>query len=196
MSGHKVADNVFEFIHKAGELREKMMAERFGQEMHSNCLEMGMSSPIEHLFWVAAHVLCESEFQTVNPEPSFIRKPDGGWDSELKDGIYIHPQFQVEKYRVDFLIRQHGIGPDEHLGPVIVELDGHDFHDKDKRQRSYEKARDRFLVKKGYRVLHFTGSDVVADPFKVAYEALEMVGCFLGSCRKGYDPKDPLGQGA
>jgi very-short-patch-repair endonuclease len=113
--------------------------------------------------------------------------------AELTHGIYIHPQDQVEKYRVDFVIYQHGIGPDEIFGPVIVELDGHDFHDKDKHQRSYEKARDRFLVKKGYRVLHFTGSDVVADPFKVAYEALEMVGCF--SLRNGYNKNDPLGAG-
>ena len=193
MSNHKVADNVFEFIHKAGELREKMMAERFGQEMHSNCLDMGMSSPIEHLFWVAAQVLCESEFLAINPEPSFVRLPDGGWGSELKDGIYIKPQFQVEKYRVDFLIEQRGIGPASHLGPVVVELDGHAFHDKDKHQRAYEKARDRLLVKKGYKVLHFTGSEVVADPFKVAYEALDLVGCFIGSCRASYDPKDPLG---
>ncbi len=194
MSNHKIADNVFDFIHKAGALREAMMAERFGQEMHSNCLEMGMTSPIEHLFWIAAQVLCESEFQAVNPEPNFTRLAGGGWDAELKDGIYIHPQFKVEKYRVDFLIEQRGIGPDSELGPVIVELDGHDFHDKDKRQRSYEKARDRFLVKQGYRVLHFTGSDVVKDPFKVAFEALELVGCFIGS-RQEYDPADPLGQG-
>lgn len=195
MSTHKVADNVFEFINKAGELREKMMAERFGQEMHNNCLEMGMTSPIEHMFWVAAHVLCESEFQDVNPEPNFTKGPDGQWMADLKDGIYIHPQFQVEKYRVDFLLEQQGIGPLSHLGPVVIELDGHAFHDKDKQQRAYEKARDRFLVKKGYKVLHFTGSEVVADPFRVAYEALDLIGCFVGSCRKGYDPKDPLGQG-
>lgn len=195
MSTHKVADNVFEFIHKAAALRETMMADRFGQEMHNNCLEMGMTSPIEHMFWVATHVLCESEFQAVNPEPNFMKGPDGKWMDELKDGIYIHPQFQVEKYRVDFLLEQRGIGPLSHLGPVVVELDGHAFHDKDKQQRAYEKARDRFLVKKGYKVLHFTGSEVVADPFKVAYEALDLIGCFVGSCRKGYDAKDPLGQG-
>ncbi len=191
----KVAENVFEFIHKAGALREQMMAERFGQEMHCNCLELGMQSPIEHMFWIAANVLCESEFQKLNPAPDLVHDASGKTVIEMMDGIYIYPQYSVEKYRVDFLIEQSGIGPVEHLGPVVVELDGHDFHDKDKRQRSYEKARDRFLVKKGYRVLHFTGSDVVADPFKVAYEALELVGCFLGSCRNGYDKKDPLGLG-
>ena len=191
----KIADNVFEFIHKASDLREKMMAERFCQEMHNNCLEIGMESPIEHMFWVAATVLCESEFHSINQTPDLVRGDDGKTTIKMQDGIYIYPQYHVEKYRVDFLIEQHGLGSDKHLGPVVVELDGHDFHDKDKRQRSYEKARDRFLVKKGYRVLHFTGSDVVADPFKVAYEALEMVGCFHVGYRSGYDKKDPLGQG-
>lgn len=190
MSNHKIADNVFEFIHKAGALREAMMAERFGQEMHSNCLEMGMTSPIEHMFWVAVNVLCEAEFTDLNPD--LIFSPDG--DHEIPRGIYLRPQCPIGTYRVDFLLSQCGLAPGGQCTPVIVELDGHDFHDKDKRQRSYEKARDRFLVKQGYRVLHFTGSDVVKDPFKVAFEALELVGCFIGS-RQEYDPADPLGQG-
>ena len=190
MSNHKVADNVFEFIHKAGELRERMMAVRFGQEMYCDCLERGMTSPIEHMFWVAVNVLCEAEFTELNPD--LIFSPDG--NHQIARGIYLRPQCPVGKYRVDFLLNQFGVAPEEKYSPVIVELDGHDFHDKDKRQRSYEKARDRFLVKQGYRVLHFTGSDVVKDPFKVAFEALELVGCFIGS-REEYDPADPLGQG-
>ena len=34
----------------------------------------------------------------------------------------------------------------------------------------------------------------MSDPHKVAYEALEMLGVYSGSCRK-YDPMDPLGTG-
>jgi very-short-patch-repair endonuclease len=50
------------------------------------------------------------------------------------------------------------------------------------------------LVKQGYRVLHFTGSEVVANPHKVAFEALEMLGVYSGSFRE-FDPADPLGMG-
>lgn len=195
MAENTVAENVLAFIDYASALRSRMLQERFSQEMYCNCLEMGMGSPIEHLFWVAANVLCEAEFQPLNPEPTVGRTPDGQLECKLADGIYIQTQQRIDQYRVDFVLQQVGIGPSEHLGPVIVELDGHAFHDKDKRQRSYEKARDRYLVRKGYRVLHFTGSDVVADPFKVAYEALEMVGCFLGSAKEGYNKNDPLGIG-
>lgn len=195
MAGRNVAENVFAFIDRAAVMRSRMLEERFSQEMYCNCLEGEMQSPIEQLFWIAANVLCESELHRLNPDPLISRLDDGSFDQVLQDGIYISSQHKVDQYRVDFLIEQVGIGPKEHLGPVVVELDGHAFHDKDKRQRSYEKARDRHLVRRGYRVLHFTGSDVVADPFKVAYEALELVGCFLGSARDGYDKNDPLGIG-
>lgn len=188
MSERTVVPNVVAFIDRAATLRNKMVAERFSQEMFCNCLEMEMTSPIEHMFWIAANVLCEAEYIPLNPELLFSN--DG--NHQVQRGIYIQQQCQVGNYRVDFRVDQVGVGPDEIYSPVIVELDGHDFHDKDKRQRSYEKARDRFLVKQGYRVLHFTGSDVVADPFKVAFEALELVGCFIGT-RTEYDKADPLG---
>ena len=191
MTAPKVVDNVLAFIDKAAALKGKLEEQRYADEMYANCLEMKMTSPIEHLFWVAANLLCDAEYNDVNPDVEY--SPDG--NHKYLSGIYIRQQYPIGTYKVDFFISQHGIGPDEILTPVVVELDGHDFHDKDKRQRSYEKARDRFLVKQGYRVLHFTGSDVVADPFKVAYEALEMVGCFSCTGRVGYDKADPLWRG-
>lgn len=189
MTEPTVVDNVLSFIDKAAALKGALEEQRFSDEMYANCLEMSMKSPIEHLFWIAANLLCDSVYNDVNPEVEYSR--DG--NHKYGTGIYIQQQYPIGTYKVDFLISQHGIGPDEVLTPVVVELDGHAFHDKDKRQRAYEKARDRFLVKSGYRVLHFTGSEVVADPFKVAFEALEMVGCFVGMCRGAYDKNDPLG---
>lgn len=194
MSKNIVCDDVIAFIDKASNFRSRMLEERFSQEMFCNCLELGMQSPIEHMFWIAAYTLCESEYEPLNPDAEVFRDKDGNLEYKLQSGIYITPQHKVEKYRVDFLIQRIDRLTQE-LSPVVVELDGHDFHDKDKRQRSYEKARDRLLVRKGYRVLHFTGSDVVADPFKVAHEALELVGCFRGRPSEKYDKNDPLGCG-
>jgi very-short-patch-repair endonuclease len=185
----KIVDNVWAFLDKASALYARMEEERFAQEMHSNMLDCGLQSPLEDLFWVACHVLCKAEYKDINPDPAGATCKE-----QLPEGVYITPQAKIGNYHVDFLLEQIGIAPEDIYTPVIVELDGHDFHDKDKRQRSYEKARDRFLVKKGYRVLHFTGSDVVADPFKVAYEVLEMLAVFVGNGRRpGYDPKNPTG---
>jgi very-short-patch-repair endonuclease len=190
MSNEMIPENVWQFIFKASDLYGKFKEQSHSQEMQANCLELEIKSPIEQMFWVACNTLCASRYLDVNPDPFY--SPSG--ELKLGCGIFIQPQRQVGSYRVDFFISQNGIGPDEILKPVVVELDGHDFHDKDKRQRSYEKARDRFLVKSGLRVLHFTGSDVVADPFKVAFEALELVGFdSLGGDK--YNPADPLDLG-
>ena len=186
----KIAPNVFEFLDKASSLYGNMMNDRFSQQMFSSILDNGNQSPIEDMFLIAAYAMCEAEYIKVNPEAQVLQNGD----LSPGRGISIVPQHKIGTYRVDFTLWQDGIAPEEVYTPVVVELDGHDFHDKDKRQRSYEKARDRFLVKMGYRVLHFTGSDVVADPFKVAFEALDMLGAFVGG-RDSYDPTDPLGIG-
>lgn len=185
-----LANNVWGFMEKAATLHAASRKSRFSQEMHANCLELGMGSPIEHLFWIACTTLCDAHFTAMNPEPVFSHSGE----QVSGQGLFIEPQAHIGSYRVDFLMTQNGIGPDGILTPVVVELDGHAFHDKDQRQRSYEKARDRFLVRSGYRVLHFTGSDVVADPFKVAFEALEMLGVFVGSGVEAYDAANPLGE--
>ena len=151
-----------------------------------------MQSPIEDLFWIAAHLLCKTNYEEWNPDCS------GSVDGEpIPVGVYCRPQHLVGSYRVDFMLERvpptwtyrymKGIG----FSPVVVELDGHDFHDKDKKQRAYEKARDRFLVKEGYRVLHFTGSEIVADPFKAAHEALALLNAVSTPV---YDPTDPFDQ--
>lgn len=191
MAERKLTDTVWSFLDRVAPMYARMEEERFRQEMHANCLECGMESPIEDLFWVAVQALCKAQFADINPEP--VELSNGG--HVFPAGIYITPQGKVDKYRVDFLMRQSGNGPDEILTPVIVELDGHDFHDKDKRQRSYEKARDRDLVRAGYRVVHFTGSDVMKDPFAVAFEVLQMLGLYVGTGIEMYNPQDPLNQG-
>lgn len=184
----KIAANVMEFLERAADLHAKSEAEKFCQAMFGDLLESGIESPIEDLFWIACNAQCAAHHHEVNPFPVI------GEDLVRHDnvGVHITPQAKIGKYRVDFLLRQVGIAPSDICSPVVVELDGHAFHDKDKQQRSYEKARDRFLVRQGYRVLHFTGSDVVADPFKVAHEALDMLGVFDG-CVTVYDENHPLG---
>lgn len=184
----KLTDTVNQFLARTSELYGQAKAEHFSQDMFCNCLERGMESPLEHLVWIAVHAMCAVRFVDVNPAPEVGRNNQ----MTVQRGIYLSPQVQVGKYRVDFVISQSGIAPEDQFGPVVLELDGHAFHDKDKHQRSYEKARDRYLVKQGYRVLHYTGSDVVKDPFAVAHEALEMVAFFGGTEIEKYNSRDPL----
>lgn len=71
------------------------------------------------------------------------------------------------KYRADFTISD-----DEKGLHVVVECDGHDFHERTKEQAARDKARDRAMVAEGYSVLRFTGSEIWKDPARCASEAL------------------------
>lgn len=185
----KLPDNVRLFLSGIAEDAGHRYAERFESDVYVDLIEKLSGSPIEDLFYIACRAHLDAWEIRCDPDPDLI---DGQtiWPS----GVRIAPQASVGKFRVDFMLHQIELGPNEIYTPVVVELDGHDFHDKDKRQRSYEKARDRFLVKSGYKVLHYTGSDVVADPYKVAFEALSLAGAFTGSGRDDeYDASNPLG---
>jgi very-short-patch-repair endonuclease len=184
MATRTLAENVFPFLDRAAKLVGRNAEESFSQFAFTIATRE-LESPIEDLFFIACAALCEAMHEPLNIARVTPQSPRG---------IYIQPQAQVGMYRVDFLLQQVGLAPEEIYTPVIVELDGHDFHDKDKRQRSYEKARDRELVRQRFKVLHFTGSDVVKDPFAPAFEALEMVAVTLGWWGE-YNPADPMGLG-
>ena len=104
-------------------------------------------------------------YQITSPiEQAFL----SAWLCVLRFNYYpiaIHPQSTLGEYRVDFLIRHN-------KEAVVVECDGHDWHERTKEQRAYENARNRFLQKKGYKVFHYTGSEIISDPLRVAAEVL------------------------
>ncbi len=95
----------------------------------------------------------------------------GDW-TESYDRLTIETQKPIGKYKVDFLIRYSCHIPDEEnisgntleIRELIVECDGHDFHEKTKEQASRDKKRDIYLQELGYRVYRFTGSDIWKDP--------------------------------
>lgn len=155
-------------------------------------------SPIEKLFFLAWNEIVERErlhfirHRELHVNPTRF---DNGRRLSLDDAIrYFHddvqnmkitqidlvfPQYGIGDYRVDFvLIRIEGNWIDWRsesfkvfvLPKVIVECDGHDFHEKDREQAKKDKARDRFLQAEGFRVFRFTGSEIVQDPIKCAQE--------------------------
>lgn len=88
-----------------------------------------------------------------------------------KDATVI-PQAHVGKYRADFLVR---IG-DVHGGAwMVIECDGHDFHERTKEQARRDKARDRWMVSQGILVLRFTGSEIWADAMLCAEAVVDTI---------------------
>lgn len=82
--------------------------------------------------------------------------------------VALFPQATVGKYRVDMLVVYEG-------GGIAIECDGHEFHERTKEQATSDKARDRHLQLRGYKVLRFTGSEIWADPFASAMEVLRTI---------------------
>lgn len=99
------------------------------------------------------------------------------FDLSFEQIDFVYPQQTIGDYRVDFVLFRirsdydHDDRPiPRRFSPVVVECDGHEFHEKTKRQAQRDKARDRYLQSHGYKVLRFTGSEIWTDPRKCALE--------------------------
>jgi very-short-patch-repair endonuclease len=84
----------------------------------------------------------------------------------LGTDLTVTQQARVGAYRVDFLLE----APSGRR--VVVECDGHDFHERTREQASRDKAQDRALQRAGCLIARFTGSDVVRGPERCAIEVL------------------------
>jgi hypothetical protein len=114
----------------------------------------------------------------------------------LKDGAHypdrlsILIQHEIGRFRVDFLVAKTVEVPDFDnqipyldgmMGPgtkietheILVECDGHDFHERTKEQARKDKKRDRELQKLGYKVFHFTGSEIFKNSVDCAFEVFD-----------------------
>lgn len=74
-------------------------------------------------------------------------------------------QRQIGQYRVDFLVTAT-FSDDK----IVIECDGHDFHEKTKEQAKHDKERDRYLTSQGYKILRYTGSEIYNDFVKIEKE--------------------------
>ena len=83
------------------------------------------------------------------------------------DRVQIIPQFRIAMYRADFAVCywQHGT-----FARVVVECDGFDFHDHDPERSQKDKQRDRKLMKAGWPVMRFAGSEIASNALSCASE--------------------------
>jgi len=129
-------------------------------------------SPIEEVYAVALWVVAEVGFRNVYVS-------DGKKCVDISRGrfrageVIIEPQFQCGDYRIDFRVTHHENG----LNPtcVLIECDGHDYHERTKEQAAADRSRDRALTTAGWKLLRFTGSEIWRDPIKCAEETLQLL---------------------
>lgn len=58
--------------------------------------------------------------------------------------------------------------------PLIVELDGHEFH-KSRQQRTADAQKERWLMARGLETIRFTGTEVWADPQACIRELRDLI---------------------
>lgn len=71
--------------------------------------------------------------------------------------LHIHPQWRHREYRADFKLEAEYDGRSRTL---VVECDGHDYHERTKEQARRDKVRDRAFLADGLTVMRFTGSEI------------------------------------
>jgi very-short-patch-repair endonuclease len=129
---------------------KQRIANTFEQDIKKDINAHKITSPVEQIF------LMEWRFL--------------GIDQTL--GVAIAPQTQLtiggKPYRIDFIIAS----PDLKLA---IEIDGHDFHEKTKEQAANDRARERSIVREGYTLMRFTGSEIFRNPRSCVNEVAEQI---------------------
>lgn len=83
--------------------------------------------------------------------------------------LIMRSQVEIGPYRVDILL-------EDRAGPVLViECDGHDFHDRTKEQAARDRRRDREILEmEGLITIRFTGREIWRDPEDCALYCVAM----------------------
>lgn len=98
--------------------------------------------------------------------------------------LIIESQVQIGAYRVDFVVSAWTYGQvwngknrwsrgEPRWRRLVIECDGHDFHERTKEQAARDRSRDRSLNNDGYDVFRFTGSEIWRDPWGCADQIYE-----------------------
>jgi very-short-patch-repair endonuclease len=171
-----------------GFVRLRQQAADFADEMLAQHIEEASGdSPIEKLLFAALRVrawLGASEYDNVvrleNKEHEermlssltartwpYLDTPGGPAAATM---LLVRPQAEMKDRRTDFLIHALDWRDMEDLKwrRLIVECDGHDFHERTKEQVKRDRSRDRKAIMEGFDCFRFTGSEIWNDPWGCA----------------------------
>lgn len=130
-------------------------------------------SPIEEVLAVWLLYRLRFDFELAHCQVFFGEALSKIWPLEFTgDGIGIYQQASVDRYRVDFLIC--GV-VGEKVAWVVVECDGHDFHERTKEQAKRDRSRDRWMTLHDITVLRFTGAEIYENAESCAAQVSSML---------------------
>jgi len=126
------------------------------------CLDR-CESPIEAIMLFAMlstfAIHCTGDWSSTDDGILIYSKPGSA------EGVALWQQATVGRYRPDFILD----------GPrcIVIECDGHHFHERTAAQAQRDRSRDRHFQMGGYLVLRFTGSEIWRRPSQCAIEVFD-----------------------
>lgn len=167
-------DRLFGHERLAQQVGEMVAAKIYGRsssDYRSALLGGFGTTVIEKVFLYALEAFCEYDYEE---DVLFYRQPGEFVADASKEpfaGVCVEPQVELGGWRADFVIHRY----DWICGKwrtVIVECDGHDFHERTKEQAARDRSRDRRASLSGFVVLRFTGSELWKDPLGCAEQVM------------------------
>lgn len=171
----KLVNNVLEFIDVCSEKIGKFESKMFILNMSQDGVDCVGDSPIEQILNCALHTILRMK-SLVYDSPIEV-------DGKMYNyGLVINAQESIGKYYIDFKISHYKYPRldncqrrRQEIREVLVECDSQTWHERNEKERRYEKKRDRYLVAEGYKVFHFTGTEIVRHPLEIADEIITFV---------------------
>ena len=131
------------------------------EEMTAAC-----GSPIEKLL-----LLAMLQYENYSPRwPDWFMGKIPPCHPGQPDSLHGIIQAPVGRYRADFAIIDYR---DKRM--AVIECDGHDFHERTKKQAAHDRSRDRWMTGIGIHVFRFTGSEIYNDAEACASEIFEWI---------------------
>lgn len=161
---NKIAEHI---IKKVSERMEEFFAD-----------ELVGDSPIEQLLYGA--LACEVMHGM--HDYGFLIPIDRGKQLSIEDttnylfsgnDVFVESQVFLLDWPVDFVIKVRSSFNPNKFTSLVVECDGHDFHERTKQQAARDRSRDRRLQAAGFTVFRFTGSEIWNDPVKVVGQIID-----------------------
>lgn len=132
-------------------------------------LTRACESPIEVALGCA--ILVADQLEHENMRNGFLLCGPNEMDHYRHDLALMIPQFPFDGYRIDFALRL----PRYRFKYLLIECDGHDFHERTKEQAARDRAKDRYAQHNGFPILRFTGSEIYRDVGDCASQVLSFI---------------------
>jgi very-short-patch-repair endonuclease len=178
MADSDIERQVEDLISKSGKRFTDRIREALADDYHGRLGRC--ESPIERVFYQAWSVrLIEMSLigsphggscaTIIDADQPFDNPDRVGWhDDDVCQIDLFDNQVPIGDYRADFVvqrfIREMALPPIITSAKVVIECDGHDFHERTPEQAARDKLRDRTFQSMGYVVLRFTGRELWRDP--------------------------------